>query len=66
MQEIINGKVIFANDDGIAILSKNGKIYIVYPYCACFSGYWYLECISENEIERANERVKEIYKKVKQ
>jgi len=62
---MIGGRVVYIDDDGIAI-EKNGKIYIVYPYCSCFSGYWHLRYISEDEIERANERVKEIYKKVKQ
>jgi hypothetical protein len=65
MEELINGKIIYADMDGI-VVSKNGKIYIVYPYCSCNSGFWYLEYVSENEINRANERVKDIYKKVKQ
>jgi len=65
MKEVIGGKVIYIDANGIAI-KKRGKIYIVYPYCSCFSGYWYLEYVSEDNISKANERVKELYKKVKQ
>ena len=39
------GKIIKISKEGI-LFEKEGELYVAYPYCSCWSGYWWL-CISK-------------------
>jgi len=47
---------------------ENKKQYVIYAYCACNSGYWYLSHsgIDDNNFDKFSDEIEELYLSLKQ
>jgi hypothetical protein len=69
IKKLIGKKVkILAISDSAIIVSYKNKKYVIYSYCACNSGFWYLNIqqINKKNFNRFSNSIEELYQSLKQ
>jgi len=60
-------KILSVSRSAMLIEDENNKQYVIFSYCGCNSGYWYLDCseINDNNYKEFSYEIEELYQDAK-
>jgi hypothetical protein len=50
--------VLHSSSRGLVLRRKDGKVFVVYPYCSCNSGFWWINVYDIEEKKSFSDSVK--------